>query len=129
MNFLNLGLALGAAAFLIPLLIHIFNRSRFRVVQWGAMHLLESVLRVNRKQVQLEQIILLIIRCAIPHSARTLFGSHGGDRLGAFIHRILLPLSRSGISHHGRPFSQVRKDFRPPYPRSACSMGSPENSA
>ena len=57
MNFLNLGLALGAAAFLIPLLIHIFNRSRFRVVQWGAMHLLESVLRVSRKQVQLEQII------------------------------------------------------------------------
>ena len=30
------------------------------------MHLLESVIRVNRKQVQLEQLILLLIRCAIP---------------------------------------------------------------
>ena len=50
---------LGMRAVLIPLVIHIFNRSRFKVVNWGAMHLLESVIRVNRKQVQLEQLILL----------------------------------------------------------------------
>ena len=66
MNFLNVSLALGGAAVLIPLIIHIFNRSRFKIVNWGAMHLLESVIRVNRKQVQLEQLILLLIRCAIP---------------------------------------------------------------
>ena len=60
MSFLNQILAFGAAAALIPLIIHLFNRSRFRVVEWGAMHLLESVLRKNRKQVQLEQIILLL---------------------------------------------------------------------
>ena len=65
MNFLNLSLALGSAAVLIPLVIHIFNRSRFKVVNWGAMHLLESVIQVS-KQVQLEQLILLLIRCAIP---------------------------------------------------------------
>jgi hypothetical protein len=97
MNFLNLGLVLGATAFLAPLLIHIFNRSRFRVVQWGAMHLLESVLRVNRKQVQLEQIILLIIRCAIPILLALCLARMVVTDWSAFIHRILLPLSALGF--------------------------------
>ena len=47
MTLLNQILAFGAAAFLIPLVIHILNRRRFRSVEWGAMHLLESVLKVN----------------------------------------------------------------------------------
>ena len=110
MNFLNLGLALGAAAFLIPLLIHIFNRSRFRVVQWGAMHLLESVLRVNRKQVQLEQIILLIIRCAIPILLALCLARMVVTDWSAFIHRILLLCPRWDFSSWS-PFSQVRKIF------------------
>ncbi|NUQ64885.1 MAG: BatA domain-containing protein [Pirellulales bacterium] len=66
MTLLNGILAFGAAAFAIPLLIHLLNRSRFRTVEWGAMHLLESVLRVNQRRVRLEQIILLLVRCAIP---------------------------------------------------------------
>ncbi len=66
MTFLNQALAFGAAALLIPLVIHILNRSRFRTVQWGAMHLLEAVINVNHKRFQLEQWILLIVRCAIP---------------------------------------------------------------
>ncbi|MEQ9407956.1 MAG: VWA domain-containing protein [Fuerstiella sp.] len=66
MTFLNSALAFGAAAFLIPLVIHILNRSRFRTVEWGAMHLLESVIRVNHRRFHLEQLILLLIRCAIP---------------------------------------------------------------
>ncbi len=66
MTFLNQSLAFGAAALLIPLVIHILNRSRFRTVQWGAMHLLEAVVNVNHKRFQLEQWILLLVRCAIP---------------------------------------------------------------
>lgn len=66
MTFLNQALAFGAAAFVIPLVIHILNRSRFRTIEWGAMHLLESVIRVNHKRFHIEQIILLLIRCAIP---------------------------------------------------------------
>jgi len=63
---LNQVLAFGAAAFAIPLLIHLLNRSRFRTLPWGAMHLLESVLRVNTKRIRVEQWILLLVRCAIP---------------------------------------------------------------
>lgn len=64
--FTNPWLLGGIAAIAIPIAIHLFNRSRFQVVQWGAMHLLNTVIRVNRKRVRIEQLILLMIRCAIP---------------------------------------------------------------
>ena len=66
MSFLNGILAFGAAAFAVPLIIHILNRSRFRTIQWGAMHLLDSIVRVNHKRFRIEQLILLLVRCAIP---------------------------------------------------------------
>ena len=66
MTFLNAALAFGAAAFAIPLIIHLLNRSRFRTIPWGAMHLLEAVVRVNNKRLRIEQLILLAVRCAIP---------------------------------------------------------------
>ena len=65
MNFLNGALALGVLTALVPLVIHLFNRSRFKVIKWG-LPFTESVLRKNRKQIQLEQWIILIIRCLIP---------------------------------------------------------------
>ncbi|MEX2671720.1 MAG: BatA domain-containing protein [Phycisphaeraceae bacterium] len=66
MTFLNAMLLGGVAALAVPLIIHLFNRRRFRKVEWGAMHLLEQVVRVNRKRIKIEQIILLLVRCAIP---------------------------------------------------------------
>ena len=66
MTFLNGILAFGAAAFVVPFVIHLLNRSRFRTVEWGAMHLLDSVIRINNKRVRIEQLILLLVRCAIP---------------------------------------------------------------
>ncbi len=66
MNFLNIALLAGTAALAIPILIHLFHKSRFKVVKWGAMHLLEAVLRTNRRRIQIEKWILLAIRCAIP---------------------------------------------------------------
>lgn len=66
MSLLNPLLAIGASALIIPLLIHIFNRSRFRTVEWGAMHLLESVISQNRRRFRIDQLILLLIRCLIP---------------------------------------------------------------
>ncbi|MDB6171962.1 MAG: Conserved hypothetical rane protein [Chthoniobacteraceae bacterium] len=66
MSFLNFALLGGLAAFSIPIIIHLFHKSRFEVVKWGAMHLLESVIRVNQRRVRIEQIILMIVRAAIP---------------------------------------------------------------
>ncbi len=66
MTFLNAVLLGGMAAVSIPVIIHLFHRSKFRIVRWGAMHLLESVLRKNTRRLRLEQLILLLIRCSIP---------------------------------------------------------------
>ena len=66
MTFLNLALLGGVAALAIPIIIHLFHKSRFQVVKWGAMHLLEAVIRTNQRRIRIEQIILLIIRAAIP---------------------------------------------------------------
>lgn len=66
MTFLNAALIGGMAAVAIPIIIHLFHRSKFKIVPWGAMHLLEAVLRKNTKRLKLEQLILLLIRCSIP---------------------------------------------------------------
>ncbi len=66
MNFLNGTLLGGMVLGAVPVLIHLLHRRRFRVVQWGAMHLLDSVLKTNRRRMQIEQILLLLIRVGIP---------------------------------------------------------------
>lgn len=66
MSFLNIALLGGVAALAIPIIIHLFHKSRFQIVKWGAMHLLEAVIRTNQRRIRIEQIILLIIRAAIP---------------------------------------------------------------
>ncbi len=66
MTLLNALLALGALAFTVPLAIHLLFRSRFRTVDWGAMHLLDSVIRINRRRIQLLHLLLLLLRCLLP---------------------------------------------------------------
>jgi hypothetical protein len=66
MTFLNAALLGGFAAVSIPIVIHWLHRSRHQVVHWGAMHLLEGVLRQRRRRFRLEQILLLLVRCSIP---------------------------------------------------------------
>lgn len=66
MTFLNIALLGGVLAIAIPIIIHLFHKSRFKQVKWGAMHLLEAVIRQNQRRIQMEQWILLAIRCAIP---------------------------------------------------------------
>lgn len=65
-TFMNSPLAWGALAFCIPLILHILNRSRYKRIEWGAMHLLESVVKVNHRRFQIEQLLLLLVRCTIP---------------------------------------------------------------
>ena len=66
MTLLNGILALGALAFTVPLVIHLLFRSRFRTIEWGAMHLLDSVVRINRRRIQLMHLLLLLLRCMLP---------------------------------------------------------------
>ena len=66
MTLLNPALALGAAALLVPLVIHLLHRNRVAVVEWGASFLLEDVVRSNRRRFRLHEWLLLAVRCAIP---------------------------------------------------------------
>ena len=66
MTLLNGLLAFGAAAFTIPLIIHLLHRSRYQTVDWGAMHLLQSSRNVNSRRIQWQQLLLLLLRCALP---------------------------------------------------------------
>ncbi|MCC6510205.1 MAG: BatA domain-containing protein [Pirellulaceae bacterium] len=66
MIFLNALLIAGTAAASIPLIIHLLNRSRFKVLDWGAMHLLESALKINSRRIQWQAWLLLLLRMLIP---------------------------------------------------------------
>lgn len=66
MTFLNGLLALGAFACTIPLLIHLMHRSRFRVVKWGAMHLIESTASPKSKRILWRHLLLMLVRCMLP---------------------------------------------------------------
>ncbi|MFT4688433.1 MAG: BatA domain-containing protein [Verrucomicrobiia bacterium] len=66
MTFLNAILLGGIAAVGIPLIIHLFNRSKPKVIAWGAMHLLNQAVQTNSRRLSIEQLILLLIRCSIP---------------------------------------------------------------
>ena len=66
MTFLNFILLGGLAAAGIPILIHLLNRNRFKVVRWGAMHLLDTAFRINQRRLRIENWLLLFIRCLIP---------------------------------------------------------------
>src|SRR4051812_3928030 len=66
MKFLNFALIWGALALAIPIIIHLFHKSRFRVVRWGAMHLLLNVINTNQRRIRFEQWLLLFLRAALP---------------------------------------------------------------
>lgn len=58
----NSWLALGAAAGSIPVIIHLLNRRRFRIVRWAAMEFLLASLRKNYKRIRMENLLLLALR-------------------------------------------------------------------
>lgn len=53
----------GAAAASVPVVIHLLNRRRFRVMDWAAMRFLLESVRKNRRRIRIEELILLALRC------------------------------------------------------------------
>jgi len=65
MQFLNPWLLVGLAGISVPVVIHLMNRFRSRDVDWAAMDLLRKVLVVRSRRIRIEDLILLLLRCAI----------------------------------------------------------------
>ena len=60
--FINMAMLAGLTAAAVPVIIHLLNKSRYRVVRWGAMIFLGSSTSKKRRSINLQQILLLIIR-------------------------------------------------------------------
>jgi len=63
MTFLNWSILAGLAAVAIPILIHLLNRRRARVVDWGAMRFLMASLASRNRRILFEEVILMALRC------------------------------------------------------------------
>src|SRR5262245_10117784 len=57
--------AVAAGAASIPIIIHLHNRKRFRIVTWAAMRFLLAAQKQNTRRMRLEQLILLLVRCCL----------------------------------------------------------------
>lgn len=64
MTFLTPLLAWGMLLGAIPIIIHLLNRRRFRRVEWAPMRYLKLTIQRNRRRIQIEELILLLMRIA-----------------------------------------------------------------
>jgi hypothetical protein len=65
LSFFNPYLLWGLTAAAIPILIHLFNRRRFRTVVWAAMDFLLSSSKMTARRLKIIQALLLLTRMAI----------------------------------------------------------------
>ena len=64
--FASAAMLLWGLAALVPIVIHLWNRRRYREVPWAAMEYLLAALRRNSRRILVEQWLLLAIRTLIP---------------------------------------------------------------
>lgn len=66
MAFLNPILAwFGVAAVAVPILIHLLNKRKYDRVVWAAMRFLKVSVEQNQRRIQIEDILLLLLRCLV----------------------------------------------------------------
>jgi hypothetical protein len=64
--FVHPAIFIGAlAAIALPVAVHLLLRRRRRPMPWAAMRFLLAAVRKQRRRLQLEQLILLLLRCAL----------------------------------------------------------------
>lgn len=61
--FFNPWMLLGGLAVASPILIHLLNKRRFKIVEWAAMDFLFQAEKKNKRRVQIENMVLLLLRC------------------------------------------------------------------
>ncbi len=64
-NAVNPALMWGASLISVPIIIHLLNRRRFRIIDWAAMEWLLQAIKQNKRRITIEQLILLALRCLI----------------------------------------------------------------
>ncbi len=62
MMFLNIAVAGFAALGAIPVIIHLLNKQRYRIIDWAAMQFLLRTVKKNSRRLQLRDLVLLALR-------------------------------------------------------------------
>jgi hypothetical protein len=65
MGFLNPWVLAGLAAVSVPVAIHLLNKLRIQRTRWAAMRFVQESLRKNQRRLQIEDLLLLILRCLV----------------------------------------------------------------
>jgi hypothetical protein len=63
MEFLNPYLLFGALGISVPIIVHLLNRYHFTEYDWAAMDLLRKAMHIRARQIRIEDLILLLLRC------------------------------------------------------------------
>jgi len=56
---------IGAFAVSVPIIIHLLNKRKFQKVLWGAMRFLKVSVEQNQRRLQIEDLLLLALRCLL----------------------------------------------------------------
>ncbi|MFH0943808.1 MAG: BatA domain-containing protein [Planctomycetota bacterium] len=64
-SFGNGALLWGTLLFTVPLIIHLLNRRRYRVIRWAAQAFLLQAYQRTRRRLTLESLLLLLLRCLL----------------------------------------------------------------
>ncbi len=63
-GFMHPALAFGALLAVVPLIIHLLNRRRHKPLAWGAMRFVEAAYKRTHRRMQMENLLLLLLRMA-----------------------------------------------------------------
>lgn len=63
LDFLYKPMLWGMLAIAVPILIHLLNRYRHKRIDWAAMELLRRALVIRARQIRIEDILVLVLRC------------------------------------------------------------------
>lgn len=116
MTFLNPGLLVGLAAVALPILIHLFSRRRYPLIDFSSLHFLKKLQRQQMRRLRLRQWLLLLLRTlavlliALAFARPTLMGALGWGLLsaGRIGMAIIIDASASMQARHPEGFSFQR---------------------
>jgi hypothetical protein len=114
MSFLQLGFLLALPLALLPVLIHLLNRLRYRTVRWAAMPFLLQASRSSTRRSRLRHYLILASRCLLLACfllalARPLVGGWLGASLSGRPDVVLLLLDRSASMERLDPRHQATR--------------------
>jgi Aerotolerance regulator N-terminal/CARDB len=110
--FLNPLLLWGLPLVAVPIVIHLLNRRRFKIVPWAAMEYLLAAMKRNRKRLRMEQWLVLLLRTLAVLLLVLLVTRpqlSGGGLIGVKTHHVVLLDDSASMQQRGGSTSLFEK--------------------